>query len=68
MAECYAPDSSSGVSDQQSEGSSPGRATCVLKLDILAYLLCHLDGTLSGSVIGSVHICKRTQNTHHGRG
>ena len=27
------PDSSSGVSDQQSVGSSPGRDTCVLKQD-----------------------------------
>ncbi len=30
-----APDSSSGVSDQQSVGSSPGRDTCVLKKDSL---------------------------------
>ena len=30
-----APDSSSGVFDQQSVGSSPGRETCVLEQDTL---------------------------------
>ena len=32
-----APDSSSGVSDQQSSGSSPGIDTCVLKQDTNHY-------------------------------
>ncbi len=30
-----APDSSSGVSDQQSEGSSPSHGTCVFEQDTL---------------------------------
>ncbi len=30
-----APDSNSGVSDQQSGGSSPGHGTCVLEQDTL---------------------------------
>ena len=34
-----APDLSSGVSDQQSVGSSPGRDTCVLKQDIQTTML-----------------------------
>ncbi len=37
---------SSGVSDQQSVGSSPGRGTCVIEQDTLPLLLRPLDGTL----------------------
>ena len=42
-----ASDSSSGVSDQQSMGSSPCCGTCVLEQDAFLYLLCPLDRTLS---------------------
>ncbi len=42
-----APESSSGVSDQQSVGSSPGHGTCVLEHDALPLLLCLSDGTVS---------------------
>ena len=44
MAKCSVKDSSFGVFDQQSVGSSPGR---VLEEDTLPLLLCSLDGTLS---------------------
>ncbi len=42
-----APDSSSGVSDQQSVGSSPGLDTCVLEQDTQQSLFHPLDGTSS---------------------
>ncbi len=42
-----APDSSSGVSDQQSVGLSPDRGPCALEQDTLPWLLCPLDRTLS---------------------
>ena len=63
-----APNSSSGVSDQQSVGSSPGCGTCVLEQDDLPYLQCPSDGTLSRrscARFSSAHTTKR--NTHHGR-
>ena len=41
-----APDSSSGVSKQQSVGSSLGHCTCVFEQDTLPQLLCPSDGTL----------------------
>ena len=45
-AECLRiSDSSSGVSDQQSGGSSPDHDTCVLEHVTSPYLVCPLDGT-----------------------
>ena len=38
-------DSSSGVSDQQSVGSSPGSDTCIIKEATLSLLRCLSDGT-----------------------
>ncbi len=56
-------DSSSGVSDQQSVGSSPAHGTCVLEQDNLLQLRCPSDETF---------ICRSrarqgTQNMYHGR-
>ena len=64
------PDSSSGVSDQQSMGSSSSCGTCVLEQDTLPQLLCPTDETLSRSrscVLGFVLHFKKTQITYRGR-
>ncbi len=52
------PNSSSGVSDQQSVGSSPDHGTCVLEQETLSYLF-----IFTCTRIGSAR--KRTQNTYH---